>query len=385
MIFAFRSIIADIFLWDMESKKGAQQQAIIADGLQEEMGPGRVMVTHARHLCARRAQTVERAPKSGVLLRCPVCGHDMDESMKLAVRQDHYLDSVGAKRDWVRVPTEFRPERRHAFSYVPNMAVCSPSCSLGHLVFNTRFPGPARGPDLVALMMFYRHGVTEPVICAPGPEVCAYMYDTAHASSGRRRSPEGTVVGMGSASFYELLASQKLSAKLINGYEYAPVTWQESALAHTRSSKSDWSRDLLGGTAKYWYCDGLPEHLRKDVESVADDGELVKQDGNPDSDAESDFATGEVHPPLPSFFSTPPPAVSAAAAAVPAAAPATTEAAAEKAETSDGSFLRATIGDSEFDRRMRPPVVPIFEKTKVAEAPQKRQKGASPEQKTRSA
>jgi hypothetical protein len=335
----------------------------VQSNVQPRIGPARVTANSWRPVAeaaAERAKTtddVKRCLSTSTYPRCCNCGLLADPSMRLPVRdaQDPVVPAATTKpddrHDWIRIPLGVETAGKRRFT-LSDYVACTPACGLRYMYDSTAFR-PTHAVDIFHRMLRDRHYVDEPVNAAPPADALAYVnawnrLNTANdskksadaavstavvvprpstrgrarwtskgggrSSAGRSKDGTGLPVhrkwseGLSVRSFYTLLA------------EYALVGYkQRPPLIIPPHEGEDSALQLYDHRfTQYYYADLLPAHTARDIQLPAGcDSRGVQLDTNPDSDAETDFATGVIHPPPPAPPSSIPsiPAVSASVVA----------------------------------------------------------------------
>ena len=260
---------------------------------------------HARHQATQAAQsaTVEKRadPNRSISkdeLWCINCTLEIAEDMKLPVYENGKIVST----DYVRIP--------HAHDLVlntfelSNFCACSAPCALGFMMRHPACPAH-QNPDLFHRMIKERHAIQEPTRPAPEFEVlqCANAWwpiDDDHGKDGdnnkqadikkdngvdndtkRITTDCSGFPGLSAKSFYWMLGRDEIFGVVRRPPVFVPEYPDEHLALEKKIRKYQCSM----------YTDGLPEKVAQDFEGVI--GRHIED--YPDSDTESDYATGKVH------------------------------------------------------------------------------------------
>ncbi len=279
--------------------------------------------------------------------RCCNCGLVAESVMRLPVYdpQDSVVPAASTRpedrHDWVRIPLELEMAGARRFT-LSDYVACTPACALRFMYDSTGFR-PTHAVDLFHRMMRDRHRVDEPVNCAPPADALRYVNawtrlsppsappsqssssdskatrisDSATKAQRQRLftghqqrraralvGPNRWAEGLSARSFYSLLSI----ASIIGFKQRAPLIIPPHEGEDTALQSYDYR------FTQYYFMDLLPPIVASDIKLPAGyDARGVQLDVNPDSDAETDFATGDIHappPPIPSSHSNPLPPTS---------------------------------------------------------------------------
>jgi hypothetical protein len=324
------------------------------DNVQPRMGPMKVTANSWRPVAEAAAERAkggkdsdgleeEKRALASVGPRCCNCGLVAESVMRLPVYdpQDSVVPAASTRpeerHDWVRIPLELEMAGARRFT-LSDYVACTPACALRFMYDSTGFR-PTHAVDLFHRMMRDRHRVDEPVNCAPPADALRYVnawsrlsppVQSSSSDSKASRIPESATKaqrqrlftghqlrraralvektrwaeGLSARSFYSLLSI----ASIIGYKQRAPLIIPPHEGEDTALQSYDHR------FTQYYFMDLLPPVVASDIKLPAGyDARGVQLDVNPDSDAETDFATGDIHappPPIPSSHSNPLPPTS---------------------------------------------------------------------------
>jgi hypothetical protein len=240
---------------------------------------------HARKplLLAAESNEIETRtkPQTNKSIQCINCTLEITDDMKLPV----YKKGQSEGTDYIRIPLNYDLVLK-TFDY-STFCACSAPCGLGFLFRHPAFL-KNHTPDIFHCMMQERYGIQEPTIPAPSFECLQLANQWTTTVSGvddksnAENKSEAKAVGLSVASFYRLISSDHLEGTIAYYNQYIPPYENEHMALEKR----------MGEFMCGYYTDFLPECIQADFEGISSE----HLEANPDSDTETDYALGTVHP-----------------------------------------------------------------------------------------
>lgn len=211
---------------------------------------------------------------------CINCTLSVSKEMKLTV-----YDEVGNENgsDYIRIPLghDMVLNQFELSKYI----ACTAQCALGFMDRHVSF-GQHSTPDLFHRMMKSRYGIQEPTIPAPPPDILSIFHEWCEIDINNKTDSKTQIQtsignGLSIAEFYTLLASDELLGEVVMEPFFIPP-YPDEASALDRKDQ---------GYLCAMYTDGLPDKILQEFDLTL----TQHLQANPDSDTESDYATGRVH------------------------------------------------------------------------------------------